>query len=409
MASMNESTAALDPSVRALCATLLTRSDELGAELADLIRRTDVRYRDESVVPADDLVRSCRNNIEMLFSALAGRAVPSTEGPWETGRRRAAQGMPLPTTLRGYRIGGRFVWNVLLRNSDSTAAAREALLRAAEVIWTVVDDFSEALSDAFREAIADQTRHDTQVRTAVLISILDGSLGDGPALWEAAIALGLPHDGDFLVVAAEVRQPGKEPLQRVEQALGGSGVRSAWLLDAHRQIGILSLPLNGSVPAVCGQLAELAEARVGVSRSYADLELTPQALRQARVACLAAAPGTADVIRHEQQPVAVLLSSTPEAGTAFAHDVLGPVLALPYPDRTPLLDTLRTWLTHDASASATAAALYVHRNTVRYRLRRIEALTGLAMTDPTALARLHVALEAARIFGLDRPVDAVLP
>ena len=153
---------------------------------------------------------------------------------------------------------------------------------------------------------------------------------------------------------------------------------------------------------MCEHLAANAVGRVGVSRGYPGLELTPQALRQASIACLAAAPGDAAVIRHEQQPVAVLLATAPEAGSTFAHDVLGSVLALPETDRGLLLDTLRTWFTHDASASATAARLYVHRNTVRYRLRRIEELTGLAMTDPTALARLHVALEAARIFGLDQ-------
>ena len=138
--------------------------------------------------------------------------------------------MPLSTTLRGYRIGGRFIWNVLLRSSDDSPASRDALLRAAEVIWTVVDDFSEALSDAFRDAIAERARHDTQVRTAVLASVLDGSLGDGPALWEAAVTLGLPHQGHFLVIAAESRQSGDEPLPRVEQLLRGQDVRSAWLL-----------------------------------------------------------------------------------------------------------------------------------------------------------------------------------
>ena len=74
----------------------------------------------------------------------------------------------------------------------------------------------------------------------------------------------------------------------------------------------------------------------------------------------------------------MLLATAPEAGSTFAHAVLGPVLALPEADRGLLLGTLRTWFIQDASASATAARLFVHRNTVRYRLRRIQELTGRA-------------------------------
>ena len=253
----------VSPYVRDLSATLMTRSDELGAELAELIKATDIRYRDDNVVPTADLVRSCRDNLELLFATLAGAPVPQTDGPRETGRRRAEQGMPLATTLRGYRIGGRFIWNVLLRNSDHTAASREALLQAAEVIWAMIDDYSEILSDAVRETIAEQTRRDTQVRTAVLDSILDGSVGDGPMMWEAAATLGLPPRGDFAVVAAETRQPGDEPLPSVEQAMRAREISSAWRLDSQRQIGVLAVSREG---AIVGRLSTACRACDGENR-----------------------------------------------------------------------------------------------------------------------------------------------
>lgn len=393
---------AVNPYVRELSATLLARSDELGAELAELIKATDIRYRDENVVPTEDLVRSCRDNIELLFATLAGRELPQADGPRETGRRRAEQGMPLATTLRGYRIGGRFIWNVLLRNSDHTAASDEALLQAAEVVWAMIDDYSEILSDAVRETIADQARRDTQVRTAVLDSILDGSLEDGPAMWEAAGMLGLPQQGVFVVVAAETRQPGDEPLPGVEQALRARDISSAWRLDAQRQIGVLAVRREGAIVAACQLLAEQATARVGVSEPFPGLRSAPPALRQARIACLAAAPDRPGVVRYEQESCAVLLASAPDAGRAFGLAVLRPVLAQPEADRAVLLDTLRTWFAAKGSTSAAAARLYVHRNTVRYRLRRIEELTGADLSDPVALGRLLLALEATRIFGLDR-------
>jgi PucR C-terminal helix-turn-helix domain/GGDEF-like domain len=390
----------VNPYVRDLSATLMTRSAELGAELAELIRATDIRYRDENVVPRTELVRSCQDNLELLFATLAGLPAPHTSGPQETGRRRAEQGIPLEMTLRGFRIGGRFIWNVLVRSADHSAASREALLQAAEVIWAMIDDYSEILISAVRDTLAEQARRDTQLRTAVLDTVLDGSLGDGPALWEAATMIGLPHLGTFIVVVAEARQSGDEPLPRVEQSLRARDVRSAWRMDTQRQIGVLALRRESAIAAVCQQLARLATARIGVSQMFPGLESAPRALGEARVACLAAAPNSRQLIRYEQDPVAILLASAPDASKVFAHAVLQPVLAQPAADRAVLLETLRSWFAENGSTSAAAAELHVHRNTVRYRLRRIEEITGQDLADPGAAARLLLALEACAIFDL---------
>jgi hypothetical protein len=79
---------------------------------------------------------------------------------------------------------------------------------------------------------------------------------------------------------------------------------------------------EAAIAPVCTRLAALATARVGVIQRIASLEVAPQALRQARVACLAAAPRSREVVRYKQAPVAVLLASAPEAGSAFAQSVL---------------------------------------------------------------------------------------
>lgn len=392
----------LSPYVRGLAAGLVPRSGELGAELAELIKATDIRYGAESVVPMADLVRSCQNNIEQILGTLAGAALPQTDGPRETGRRRAEQGMPLATTLRGYRIGGRFIWNVLLRSAEHTPAAHEALLQAAEVIWAIIDEYSEILSDAVRETIAEQVRRDTQMRTAVLDSVLDGSLGDGPAMWEAASTLGLSRRGVFVVVVAETKQPGDEPLPGVEQALRGRDVRSAWRLDSQRQTGVLAMGRKDAIVGARQLLAGRAKARIGVSEAFEGLEWAPLALRQARIACMAATPDRAKAVQYQQKSCAILLASAPDAGRVFGLAVLRPVLEQPAADRALLIQTLHTWFAEKGSTSAAASRLYVHRNTVRYRLRRIEELTGEDLSDPGASGRLLLALEAVDIFGLDR-------
>ncbi len=96
----------------------------------------------------------------------------------------------------------------------------------------------------------------------------------------------------------------------------------------------------------------------------------------------------------------MLLATAPDAVATVARSVLGPVLALPAVECDVLLGTLRTWFAEDGATSVAAAKLPVHRNTVRYRLRRLEELTGRSLARPTGIAELHLALEAARILRL---------
>jgi carbohydrate diacid regulator len=52
--------------------------------------------------------------------------------------------------------------------------------------------------------------------------------------------------------------------------------------------------------------------------------------------------------------------------------------------------TLDAWFAHNESAAATAAALHIHRNTLDYRLRRIEELTGLLLARAEDRLLLYV-------------------
>ena len=62
-----------------------------------------------------------------------------------------------------------------------------------------------------------------------------------------------------------------------------------------------------------------------------------------------------------------------------------------------VLATVRTWLRERRSVAATALALSVHENTVRYRLSRFTALTGADLEDTDVLVEVWWALEYAAI------------
>lgn len=85
----------------------------------------------------------------------------------------------------------------------------------------------------------------------------------------------------------------------------------------------------------------------------------------------------------EQSGVDTLV--TPRDAAAFADALLAPVP----PD---LLDTLRSWLAHNGNWETTAAALAVHRNTVRHRIGRLAAMLDVDLDDPDVRTELWLAL-----------------
>jgi DNA-binding PucR family transcriptional regulator len=94
---------------------------------------------------------------------------------------------------------------------------------------------------------------------------------------------------------------------------------------------------------------------------------------------------------HEQ-----LLASVPATVLrSFRDRLLGPLTD--YDDRhnAELLATLRSFLACDGSWSACASLMYVHVNTVRYRISRVEALTGRDLSALADRVDFFLALSAA--------------
>ncbi|HET9647755.1 MAG TPA: helix-turn-helix domain-containing protein [Microlunatus sp.] len=68
-----------------------------------------------------------------------------------------------------------------------------------------------------------------------------------------------------------------------------------------------------------------------------------------------------------------------------------------------LLETLISFLDQGSSVEAAARALFVHPNTVRYRLRRIHEVSGYSPTDPRDAYALRLSLTLGRLLSTNRP------
>jgi DNA-binding PucR family transcriptional regulator len=71
-----------------------------------------------------------------------------------------------------------------------------------------------------------------------------------------------------------------------------------------------------------------------------------------------------------------------------------------------LLETLVTFLDQGLSVEAASRALFVHANTVRYRLRRIHEVSGYSPTDPRDAYALRLAVTLGRLFARAKPEEA---
>ena len=91
----------------------------------------------------------------------------------------------------------------------------------------------------------------------------------------------------------------------------------------------------------------------------------------------------------------LLLSMTdPDALRAFADSMLGPLDAYDRDHNGELLSSLQAFLQHNARWETAAAELFVHRHTLRYRMRKVEELTGRDLSSSFDRMEFWLALRA---------------
>ena len=72
--------------------------------------------------------------------------------------------------------------------------------------------------------------------------------------------------------------------------------------------------------------------------------------------------------------------------------MLAPLDDLPAGAREKLTETLRSWLLHHGRREQVAAELFVHPQTVRYRMTQLRELYGDRLEDPRTVLELTIAL-----------------
>jgi sugar diacid utilization regulator len=171
---------------------------------------------------------------------------------------------------------------------------------------------------------------------------------------------------------------------RALMALGGRHQGTEPLLRACRELG----QRDGAVIGV-SELRQVPADAAGAYREARDATTIARALLRGGGAIAYSEVGAYRYL------VQIGADDAPRDRMRAAVDLL---IAYDRKRRTALLDTLERYLSERRSVIESARALYIHPNTLRQRLGRIEELTGLRLDDDDLLS-LELAIKLARLHG----------
>jgi sugar diacid utilization regulator len=251
-----------------------------------------------------------------------------------------------------------------------------------------------------------------------------GSFSDAADLLAQGRELGLDlgRGGSVIVARAHPRAPTEDDWRARLLALGTRGARSVASgsiatsdVDNPAEIVVLVPDADGETGRrACSAIERELESglpgfafALGRSRHTADpLDLH----RAGREALLAANVVEGDPenteLAYEQTGTYQLLlphMTDPAELRRFYDETVRPLVAYDEQYETDLLGTLATFLECDANVNATAARLYTHRHTIRYRFERVRELTGLDVSSSDGREKLSLGLKAMRVLGLAHP------
>jgi hypothetical protein len=372
---------------------ILERLDEVVEDLCRLVYR-ELPFYSEGLVSPADLRRSVHDNFVPVLRSLATSAPLDLSAARAIGKERAEQDAPLPDVLRAFRLGFEYLWQDLVETARSTGTASDAsLVEVATTVWRLGGECTDALAIAYRASSTELAVRLEHRRFAMLDALFLGTITDTTTLWEVAESLGVPLTGRFLVTVTTSAEPPAD----LDARLLRHGVRSTWRWQPDALSGLLFLGASATEATVLADLERGAGADMGVSGLFGQLRDTPQAVHDARIALTTLTHTGSLVVQYDTTPLAMLVSAAPAEAERVAALVFGDLLALKRHESALLIRTLRTWCGCDGSPSRTAEQLHCHANTVRYRLRRVEALTGRSLRNPRELAEIITALNALRV------------
>ncbi|WIM98566.1 helix-turn-helix domain-containing protein [Actinoplanes oblitus] len=262
--------------------------------------------------------------------------------------------------------------------AESRPVTVDEIIDLSDATSAFVDELASACTDGLARQLREQAGEgDRRRRRAADLLLRGGAPAD--VAREAVIAIGWPVLDRVVPVLLPPEQARDARFRFAADGVVAERARDAVLL------------LRSGPRAERPALAEALDGRgavIGPALSWTEV---PEAVRLAERAAELIGTGPAPVF-VEDHFAALALRGEPGALAALAARRLAPLDGLRPAQREQLLTTLESWLRHWGSRTAVAAELYVHPQTVSYRVNRLRDLLGPALDDPAARFELLLVL-----------------
>jgi hypothetical protein len=310
---------------------------------------------------------------------------PALEGAYALGRGEARSGRSADALLSAYRVGARVAWRELAETAVNAGVPADMLADFAELVFAYIDE----LSAASVAGHADELETSGRVKQGYLDRLAFGILRADPA--------------DALVAAAE-RADWTPPRTLTAVILPSAQIRPVQgLLDLRSLasvgepaslpdgLGVLLVPdAGGRARSRLIRTLQGRSAVAGPPRPW--LAASSSYIRALRALELRAQVGEDATYDTEEHLAELVLTADRDAVDDLRSRVLAPLAKLRPATQQKLAETLRAWLLHQGRRDDIAAALFVHPQTVRYRMGQLRELYGDRLEDPATIRDLTLAL-----------------
>ncbi|MFC9289360.1 PucR family transcriptional regulator [Streptomyces sp. NPDC057052] len=327
--------------------------------------------------------RAVRTALGHYLDLASGNATGGDAGDaaYELGRGEVRDGRSMDALLSAYRVGARVAWRCLAAGAVPAGLPAAEVAKFAELTFAYIDELSAASAAGHADELAARGRAHERHLEHLARDLLAGASPEvllasaQRAGWQPPVSLTA-----VLLPAAQAR-----PAYR---ALDPSTLVLDDLPDA---FGVLLVP-DADRSHLLRQLTDRT-AVVGPARPWTRASASYARAVRARSLSSDSSSDSCDVRDTEEHLPELVLSADVEAFADLRARALAPLRTLPAATARRLEETLRAWLLHQGRREEVAATLFVHPQTVRYRMSQLREL----FPD---LASPHRVLELTLAVGL---------
>jgi hypothetical protein len=321
-----------------------------------------------AALPEEETRRHVRAMIQAAIAAMVTGEIREEDlrAAERLGEDRALQGIPVAALLDGFQAGRSRIVRLVVDEGRVLGVPPDDLLEGITRLDAIATALEHRMVHAHRITELEQARTTREIRVQALRQLLHG---------EPVEASPLDLAGSYHCLVSNVSDPAAA--QELEGAMSGTCPGLYGLVDG-RLAALVARPPAVPDPPRSAALF-VASPAVPPAELPGLYGLCLRALRAAEAAGLHGLRGLTDLA------LATAVAAQPELGRLLAENRLTELRPTEAFHRE-LAETALAYLDHGGKVEATAMALHVHPNTVKYRIRRLQELVGRPLAPATGTA-----------------------